>query len=212
VPSEQLSPADSGGRRELNKRATRTAISTAALSLARAHGPGGFTVDQLAEEAGISRRTFFNYFPSIEAALTRPVEEFLEGAFAQLYDRPADEPIMDAVLATLGGDVSQEQMALLCEIYAMGEDDPQLERVQLQVWNKAQQKLEEGLRVRLSRSESDLLINSLAGALIACGQAAMREAAAETAGRSPDTGAFQKYLLASIGMLRTGFNSLSKDS
>ncbi|NKX50477.1 TetR/AcrR family transcriptional regulator, partial [Arthrobacter deserti] len=33
-----------------------------------------------------------NYFPSIEAALTQPVEDFLDRAFARLNERPADEP------------------------------------------------------------------------------------------------------------------------
>ncbi|NKX53657.1 TetR family transcriptional regulator [Arthrobacter mobilis] len=197
-----------GGRRELNRRATREAISAAALRLSREHGPGGYTVDTLAEEAGISRRTFFNYFPSIEAAVTQPVEDFLDRAFARLYERPVEEPIMDAVLAALGSDVGQEELALLCEVYAMGLADEQLERMQLWLWNKAQQKLEEGLRARLPQDSSGLLIDALAGSLIACAKAATRRASLDAPpGQGPDPAAFHDLLLASLGLLRAGFNT-----
>ena len=200
------------GRREKNKAATRTAMTTAALRLAREHGSGGFTVDQLADAAGVSRRTFFNYFPSIEAALTQPIEQFLEGAFTQLNSRPAEEPIMDAVLGTLSEDISPEQLALLCEIYEMGADDAQLERMQLQIWSRTQQTLEVGLRQRLPDGSGELMIAALAGSLIACAQAAMRLAATQTPeGEAPPPSAFRRHLLESIAMLRTGFNINSKD-
>jgi AcrR family transcriptional regulator len=201
-------PRPAGGRRELNRRATHEAISAAALRLAREHGSGGFTVDALADAAGISRRTFFNYFPSIEAAVTQPVEDFLDRAFARLYERPADEPIVDAVLAAIAGDVGQEELALLCEVYSMGSDDEQLERMQLWIWNKAQQKLEEGLRARLPQDSSGLLIEALAGSLIACAKAATRQASLDARpGQAPDPAVFHDLLLASLGLLRAGFNT-----
>jgi AcrR family transcriptional regulator len=200
------------GLRERNKAATRGAITAAALRLTREQGPGGFTVDQVAAEAGVSRRTFFNYFPSVEAAVTRPVEEFLEESFRRLDERPNDEPIMDAVLATFGGEISQGRLALLCEIYQMGVDDAQLERVQLQAWSQARQSLEDGLRPRLPDSAGELMVTALAGSLIACAQAAMRMAATQTpAGEAPEPSAFRQQLLESLDMLRSGFNPHPKD-
>ena len=47
-------------RREQNKTATRRAIADATLELVRSKGAGQFTIDDIAEAAGISRRTFFN--------------------------------------------------------------------------------------------------------------------------------------------------------
>ena len=51
----------------------RTEITRTLVSLARrataAGGLNGFTVDQLCDEAGVSRRTFFNYFASKEDAV-----------------------------------------------------------------------------------------------------------------------------------------------
>lgn len=47
---------------------TRTLISLARRATA-AHGLHGFTIEELCDQAGISRRTFFNYFASKEDAV-----------------------------------------------------------------------------------------------------------------------------------------------
>ncbi len=53
-------------KRELTARA----IATSAQTLADERGLDGFTMEQLAEAAGVSRRTLFNYYPSkIDAIL-----------------------------------------------------------------------------------------------------------------------------------------------
>ena len=58
-----------GGLRERKRAATRQAITAAARSLTAAHGLSGFTVEEVCEQAGISRRTFFNYFHTNEDAV-----------------------------------------------------------------------------------------------------------------------------------------------
>jgi AcrR family transcriptional regulator len=50
--------------RELRRQATEQRIQLCAQRLTEAHGLEGFTMDDLATEAGVSRRTLFNYFPS----------------------------------------------------------------------------------------------------------------------------------------------------
>ena len=57
------------GLREQKRTATRSALARATLRLAAEHGWSTVTVEQVCEEAGVSRRTFFNYFPSKEDAL-----------------------------------------------------------------------------------------------------------------------------------------------
>ncbi|MBR8639946.1 TetR family transcriptional regulator [Streptomyces tuirus] len=52
------------GLRERKKRATRAALVTAAVRLAAEHGAENVTVDAISEAAGVSARTFFNYFDS----------------------------------------------------------------------------------------------------------------------------------------------------
>ena len=57
------------GLRERKKAATRQALHEAAVRLAIAHGPDRITVEAVADEAGVSRRTFSNYFANKEEAL-----------------------------------------------------------------------------------------------------------------------------------------------
>ncbi|CAN5280451.1 MAG: TetR/AcrR family transcriptional regulator [Nocardioides sp.] len=73
--------------REAKRYATSQAISLAARQLADQHGLDGFTMDDLAAAAGVSRRTLFNYFPGkLDALLGEEhhppeelVAEFLAG-------------------------------------------------------------------------------------------------------------------------------------
>ncbi|MER6124125.1 TetR family transcriptional regulator [Streptomyces sp. NPDC001795] len=54
--------------RERRRRETQREIHAAVVRLARTHGFEKVTVEMISAEAGISQRTFFNYFPSKESA------------------------------------------------------------------------------------------------------------------------------------------------
>ncbi len=59
--------AESG--RDRKRRQTEGALVSLARRLTAEHGLAGFTLEQLCEQAGVSRRTFFNYFASKEDAV-----------------------------------------------------------------------------------------------------------------------------------------------
>ncbi|WP_285760026.1 TetR/AcrR family transcriptional regulator [Nocardiopsis ansamitocini] len=61
--------------RAAKKSRTRHELSRVARELVARHGMAGFTVDELAAEVGVSRRTFFNYFPTKEHAVIGRVED-----------------------------------------------------------------------------------------------------------------------------------------
>lgn len=62
----------SSSLRERRRRQTARDIQDAALQLIRDHGFAHVTTEMIAQEAGISLRTFFNYFPNKEAAAVGP--------------------------------------------------------------------------------------------------------------------------------------------
>jgi AcrR family transcriptional regulator len=49
--------------------ATTSRLTAVSRRLTAEHGLAGFTIEELCAEVGISRRTFFNYFPSKEEAV-----------------------------------------------------------------------------------------------------------------------------------------------
>jgi AcrR family transcriptional regulator len=57
---------------EQRRRDSWRALQAAAIALVGSRGLAGVTVDDIAEAAGVSRRTFFNHFPTKAAALFDP--------------------------------------------------------------------------------------------------------------------------------------------
>lgn len=68
---------------------TRSAIVAAAGELTFAHGPSGFSADDLARRAGTSRRTIFNHF----ASLTDAVDEYLGNVLATPIKNISNAPM-----------------------------------------------------------------------------------------------------------------------
>lgn len=85
------------GLRETKKAATRTALSRAAAEIALMEGPEAFTVAAIAAAAGVSPRTFHNYFPSREDALVQFVVIRVQELTDQLYEFPTSVPPRDAI-------------------------------------------------------------------------------------------------------------------
>jgi len=66
---ESMNEPTTLGRRELNKQQTRGRLLDAARVLFAAGGVVGTTVEEIADQAGVSRATFFNYFRSKDELL-----------------------------------------------------------------------------------------------------------------------------------------------
>jgi len=58
------------GLRERKKQATARALHETAVAMVATEGLDGVTVEQICSQVGVSPRTFFNYFPSKEDAVT----------------------------------------------------------------------------------------------------------------------------------------------
>ena len=77
--------------RERKKRETRAALAEAALRLALEKGADNVTVEEIAEAADVSVRTFFNYFQHKEHAILGRNPEHLERALERMRTAPAEE-------------------------------------------------------------------------------------------------------------------------
>lgn len=86
---------------QVRRTRTHEALRQAALKRFAKEGFGNVTVEQLAQEAGVTERTFFRHFPSKEAVLFQDYDTHLEWLADALAQRPPSESLFDAVLASV---------------------------------------------------------------------------------------------------------------
>jgi len=134
------------GLRERKRIATAAAIEEAAVRLVLERGYNEVTIDEVCEAANISRRTFFNYFPSKEAAVLGPAAEEPDAdAAAAFLATPSRDIIADLVeIATTSLDKVTTSDELLSARMDLMETDPLMQQAQLARFHR----LDEGL-VRL---------------------------------------------------------------
>ena len=175
-------------RRELNKAATRQAITDA---------------------AGISRRTFFNYFGSTEAAIAAVTFGFLDKALQQFRLRPAGEPFLESARAALVELADPMTVAPLAELYSLGQSNPQLSRSELEAWDHCTAQIIAAARERSGAGAEldELYLRALAGSVISCGKAAMDVWFARCGGSlTPDSlSSLRQLLIDSMSLLGSGF-------
>jgi AcrR family transcriptional regulator len=108
LPGEQYSTtlaavtgAMPSGLRERKKLDTRRALSDAAMELAFERGLENITRDDIADRAGVSLRTFSNYFAGKYEALAYRQTERIRRSLAVFTERPSDEPLWAAISAAM---------------------------------------------------------------------------------------------------------------
>jgi AcrR family transcriptional regulator len=89
------------GLRERKKQATRKALREAALRLALERGPDSVRVDDIAEAAGVSPRTYNNYFSSREQAIVAAVTAEREARVAAAVAARSTVSLADAVIEAI---------------------------------------------------------------------------------------------------------------
>lgn len=134
------------GLRERRKALTAAELEAAAYRLFEERGFDNVTVDDIAAEADVSRRTFFRYFASKEDVLL--ADHFVQLARLRdaMADRPQDEPIVTALrnaLLSLTSDFEERKEMIIIRGRIM-RDTPSLQArslVHQQLWETAMQEM-----------------------------------------------------------------------
>ncbi|MFC4117941.1 TetR/AcrR family transcriptional regulator [Nonomuraea zeae] len=159
---------DAPDLRTRNKQATRTAIGDAALRLAIEQGPNGLAlvrVHDIATTAGVSPRTYNNYFSSREEAICSFQADRSRKVGQALRSRPDDEPLDQAVIAAV------------IELYTNPEPDqaglrmimltPELEGEALKAFTMAEGPLAEAIAARTGTDPERDLFPAVTAAAVA---------------------------------------------
>ncbi|GAA1409320.1 TetR family transcriptional regulator [Glutamicibacter uratoxydans] len=165
-----------GTRREKNKQATREAILNAVSQLLHDGHGAALTATQIADAAGISRRTLFNYFPTVDAIISYPLHRVLETMVDSISELTDSMPLMDAIVVALKSD---EVADLLGRVALFGalltKDSPSgCYPSNMDEWQKATSDVVEKL-ARRSPNADGFAIRVFTHALLGAGQAAFDE-------------------------------------
>ncbi|MDX6336824.1 MAG: hypothetical protein QOG05_4164 [Streptosporangiaceae bacterium] len=165
--------------RERKKLATRRSLRRHALDLVAQRGFMHVTVEDIAEAADVSPRTFFNYFPSKEAALFGADPERVAALREGVLHQAPGEPALDALRQVLAaearkvtselGDLGGEPQEMLRRMKVV-RADPHLRAAQSAHMANIESALAEALAERLgkdpARDPYPALLASIAGAVI----------------------------------------------
>ncbi|TXS58110.1 TetR family transcriptional regulator [Streptomyces sp. t39] len=99
--------AAGNGLRERKKRATRAALVEAALRLAAEHGAENVTVETVSEAAGVSPRTFFNYFDTRDDVFVMIDAESSARVRRAVREAPAALPPLDVLRDALAAELAE---------------------------------------------------------------------------------------------------------
>ncbi len=98
------------GLRERKKQATRAALSEAAVRLAAEHGAENVTVEAISNAAGVSPRTFFNYFDSHDDVFVMMDPDVGERVRRAIRDAPAELSPLDAVREAMAAELAEVEL------------------------------------------------------------------------------------------------------
>jgi AcrR family transcriptional regulator len=165
--------------RERTRRLTQTELTSVAQDLFVAHGYDGTTVDQIAAAAGMSKRTFFRYFPSKDDLVIGKYDLFAHRMVEAMDSRPKDEPVweslrrvFDITLDYVQDDYQRARNDAMDDIVR---STPQLYARYLEKMQRVQELLIARVAARLSDHDyepSDSRPAVIVGAAFACMQAA----------------------------------------
>ena len=165
--------------RERTRRLVQTELTTVAQDLFLAQGYDNTTVDQIAAAAGMSKRTFFRYFPSKDDLVIGKYDLFADRMAEALDARPADEPVWASLRRvfdiTLDYVQDEYQRARNDAMEEIVRSTPQLYARYLEKMQGVQDLLIGRVAVRLNAGDhvpTDPRPSAIVGAAFACMQAA----------------------------------------
>lgn len=152
--------------REAKREATAHALARAAFDLARERGLDGFTLDDVVDRAGYSRRTFANHYAGKEEAIVAVATEQVRHALDSVPDE--DLPLIDWLQAVAGQQLTGG-LQVLRELRVLAEAYPSLQPHVLQVQRDIREVAREAIIARVhgraGRIYAHLLVGAVYGAL-----------------------------------------------
>jgi AcrR family transcriptional regulator len=179
--SDGTHPDEVALQRERVRRATRIELANAGLALIRERGYDAVTVEQIANAAGMSKRSFFRYFASKEELVTGRTEQLGDDVVVAFRARPLTEPLWESLRRAFDVVTAQTPDAALDAIVA---GSPTLRAAAREQHDRTHDLLVEAMAARafdrgLEVDAADVAPHAVVGAALACLRSAQRVATDE---------------------------------
>lgn len=197
---------ETAGARERRKLQTRAALTAAAIEVLVERGLEELTADRIAEVAGVSRRTLFNYFPRVEDVLTASLEAATAETIDAIVDRPADEPLRTSALVVLEAMIDGPVFAQARELERAAGRSTAIRRFLLEFEDRQRAALEEGLRRRLGEDADPIYVAGLAAASFGALCAVTRLAVSASADEAEAAELHKAWIRRAMEHLFSGFD------
>lgn len=176
-----IDPADSdhdwrdiltGPKRDLKSRKqelVRNAILDAAIALFEKKGFDKTDVAEIAEGAGISKRSFFRYFATKDDLLARSVMEYGAVLVAAIRSAPRQSTDLEVIHQTLlaGVHYNEQHQARARQLIAISTSHPTARQAYLSRKHVVEDAIAEAFASRASARRNDLRVRLLAGITLA---------------------------------------------
>jgi len=157
--------------RERTRIAVRADISRIAMGMFLDRGFDATTVDQIAEEVGVSRRSLFRYFASKEEMAAADIALRGEEMLAAFKERPAEESPWESLYAAAfdsderGPANSRERTLLVARLLR---ETPALQRYRLEKQKQWQELLAPAVASRIGGPDSEIAARGIVATALAC--------------------------------------------
>lgn len=175
--------------RERTRRAVRAELLDTGQRLFVTQGYEATTVDQIAEAAGMSKRSFFRYFSSKEDLVIEKYDGLVEQFADALAARPAAETLWESLRRVFDYVVDYaadaELAARMAVLDQVVQDSDALRAAYLERLDRARERMamvaaERATAVGATYSADDPTLRAVVGAAFACLDAARQTASADT--------------------------------
>jgi AcrR family transcriptional regulator len=150
-------PSAPASLRVRKQQVVRTALSAAAEELFLARGFDETTVEQIAQTAGVSRRTFFRYYESKEDVMVERSDRLGELLLAELAARPINEPPLLAIRNALvpAVEAGLAERDLVRYVIRLLRETSALRRAMMERRNRLEERIAALMARRLGAAHSD---------------------------------------------------------
>lgn len=203
-------PLPDAGLRAVKKERTREALSQAAIAIVAAEGIDALTADRIAAEAGVARRTLFNYFARVEDVLIHSLGTVTQHTVAAFVARPAGESLRESVRAVLAELFDDPVFAQALILERAADQSPATRRFLREFADTQIDAFETGLHDRLGEDADPVYVAALAAAIGAIVTRMTRLVVARTPEGGADLDVLMEQLHISLeqsfDLLFTGFD------